>query len=150
MKTNALFLAIRAISAEFARRLFLPIVITIAATLLVALILVGWLTTVSGWWWLLLIVIISATIIFAGIVGVAMIALTVLRPAQNKQQRVAIREFVDKLQEVSETVQTPKLFLFFRLIKDVIFPSDRGLISQVSSHVTTLRPDFNAIIALFK
>lgn len=142
--------AVRAISAEFARRLYMPIVITVASMLVVLLALTVWLITISAWWWLLMVLLIIATVVFAVIATIAGVVITLFTPNQSKVQKQSVKKFVDKLQEVAETLQTPKFILMVRLIKDVAVPSDAGMVTQLTSHVSSVRPDFQAIVDSFK
>lgn len=150
MNISPLFLAIRAVSAEFAGRLYVPVVAIIGSVAVVVLGLLIWLVTVSGWWWLLLAPALVATLAFFIVAIIASIALSLLRPRQTKEQRLMIRSFVDSLQQVAETIQTPKFVLLFRLVKDTILPTDHGLIQEVSSHASSLRDGMKTIIASFQ
>lgn len=147
---NPLFLAIRAISSEFARRLFLPLVWIIGSTAVALIIVVGWLTTLSGWWWILLVPVIICLIVFIIASTTVGVAIHILQPTQTKQQRKSVSSLVDKLQHVAETLQMPKILIIARLAKDTIFPSKDGFIGEITSHATTLKPDFQAIVASYK
>ena len=149
MSFSATAKAVRAISVEFGRRLYVPVFITGTIILALVLALVIWLVTISSWWWLLLIPVIIVIIVFFVLSAIAAFILRVLRPAQTKAQTGEIRQFVDMLQEVAETVQTPKPFLLFRLAKDTLFPRGDGLVKQMTSHATSLTPKFKAIVASF-
>lgn len=147
---SPLFLAVRAISSEFARRIFVPLVWIIGGMLLLLLILAIWLTTVEVWWWLLVVPLIIISVVYILIACIVAFAIKFLRPAQTKSQRRSVSAFVDKLQDASETIQTPKVVLLFRLAKDTIFPSEKGFISTLTSHAKSLKPDFQLIVASFK
>ncbi len=150
MTISPLLRAIRAIGTEFARRIYLPITITVGAILLVLLAVTSWLTTLSAWWWVLLTLLIVVGVIFSIVAIVSGLALRFLRPRQTKTQSRSVKQFVDKLQDVAETLQTPKVVILARLIKDVIAPSKQGFVSHITAHATSIRPDFNAIVASFK
>lgn len=147
---NPLLLAIRAVSSEFVHRIYLPLVLVIGAAFFALLLFVGWLTSVSEWWWLLLVPIIIATFLFIVVASVIGAAIKVLRPYQTKAQRKEVSNLVDKLQEVSDTLQMPKFLVVYQLVRDVVRPSDRGFISKMTSNAATLKPDFQRIIASFK
>jgi hypothetical protein len=150
MKLSPIFLAIRAISTEFAARLYVPIVWIVSISLAVLLGLVIWLVTLSGWWWLALVPLIIATLIFGVLAGVIGLLLSLLKPAQNKDQRTKVKAFVDALQGSSEAVSTPKFIILFRLVKDAVRPSEKGFVKELSSNASTLRTGFQAIIASFR
>ena len=145
-----LFLTVRAISSEFARRMYVPVIWGVGAGLAVLLGLIGWLTMLSGWWWLLETLLIFGAVVFTIIALIAGLGIHLLRPTQSKEQRKMVGSFVNKLQEASEIIQTPKFILLFRLAKDTIFPSEDGLVNRVVGHASSLKPDFSAIINSFK
>lgn len=147
---NPLFLAIRAISSEFARRIYLPLVLVIGLTFVALLLFVGWLTSMSGWWWLLLVPIIVGTALYITATAFIGMLINFLRPAQTKTQKKDVSELVDKLQDVSDTLQMPRFLVVYHLVKDTIRPSDRGFISRVTNSAVSLKPDFQRIIASFK
>lgn len=150
MKVTPYAQAVRSISAEFGRRLYLPVVIT---TVIIWGVLVGitiWLVTLSAWWWLLLVPLIVVGVIGAIVALVIAGLLRFLRPAQSADQRVAVRAFVDALQEAAETLQTPRIFLLFRVVKDAVFPGQQGFLKQVTSNIGSLKPDFMAIVDSFR
>ena len=149
MKLSLLVLAVRAVSAEFAQRIFLPVVLITGGVIVVLLGVTIWLTTLSGWWWFLLAPLIIVTIlsIFATVIG--WIALRILTPEQTKDQKKQVRSFVDDLQETSEAVQTPMFILLFRVLKDVLFPSKESYIRKLSSTALSLKSSLQAIITSF-
>ena len=61
---NPLFLAIRAISSEFARRIYLPLVWVAGSVLALVVIIASWLVTMSAWWLILLIPAILISVVF--------------------------------------------------------------------------------------
>ena len=50
---NPTVTAIRALGAEYAKRMLVPPILIGAVFSVALLILVGWLTTQSAWWWIL-------------------------------------------------------------------------------------------------
>lgn len=150
MNTSPLLLAVRAISAEFARRIFVPTVIIAGIASVAFLAVTIWLVTQSAWWWFLLAPLIIAVSVAIILAVIASYALRFLNPKQTKDQKRAVHALVDDLQEISEIVQTPKFILLFQLIKDTLFPSQSGLINRVSSHTKSTSPSFSAIVASFK
>lgn len=149
MKISPLILATRSISSEFIRREYTT-VLWIVGLVFVGLHLLGvWLISQSSWWWILEIFLIFLTAIAAALAALVFFLVKKLRPRQSLKQRKMVRSFVDSLQEFSETAQTPKFLLIFRLIKDAIFPSPDSLVKQLASKSTALRPDFQKIVQLF-
>lgn len=145
-----LFLATRAVSSEFIRRIYLPLVLISGVIILALLMLTGWLTTVNEWWWLLLVPLIIFTVLFIFAASLIGFAIKMLRPFQTKAQKKDVSNLVDKLQEVSEGLQLPKFLLIYQLVKDTFRPSGKGFIRKMTSNAVNLKPDFERIIASFK
>jgi len=147
---NSLFLTVRALSVEFARRLYFPVFIVGAVILGLTIIFSVWLTAMSAWWWILFTLAVIASVVFVIISLITSVIINVVRPAQTVSQKKSVKEFVDKLQEVADTVQTPKVFLLVRLVMDTVRPTERGLVQTMSSHVGTTKKDFEAIRKSFE
>ncbi len=146
---SPLFLAVRAISSEFALRIYLPVVWIGGSVVVVLLFVAGWLTSLSTWWLFLLVPMIVVTILFIIISAFVGVAIQVLRPYQSSDQKIAVGALVDKLQEVSDALQMPKVLILLRLAKDTLFPSGESFIGTMASHAATLKPDFQEIVASF-
>lgn len=149
MQNSPFVLAIRAVSAEFAQRIFLPIVGIVGGALVVLIALSIWLVTLSGWWWFILAPLILICLFATFATVIAGLVIRILNPPQTKQQRTHVRSFVDSLQFASDTVQTPKFILFFRLVMNMLQPSKKGIVNELSHNAASLQRDFRAIIALF-
>lgn len=141
-------LSIRAIGSEFGRRLwlqFLPLFV-VAAIVLIALEL--WLTSLSSWWWLLIIPI-SIFIGVGLVVGfVFRMLISYVRPVQTKEQVVAVRTFVDKLQLVNEITGTPKPIVLFRVIRSIAAPSSDSYLKDIVE-TKELKREFQSITRQF-
>ncbi len=142
-------LAIRSIGAEFANRVFYPVLIVgiVIASLLVALIV--WLATLSDWWLLLAIPIVMVICVGAGLLGIVKLVIRYVTPPLSSLQKKAVKQFVDKLQGVAETVGTPKFILLFRIIQDIAAPRENGFIGTISSDTSSLRGDFKELKRMF-
>lgn len=149
MNIPPLFLAVRAVGAEFARRIYVPVLYGGIITSIALIALCSWLVTISAWWWIALTLVIFATLIFITLAVIAQFALRILRPLQSQEQKRAVRSFVDALQQTSEAVQTPKFVILFRLIKDILAPGKTTYINELSSTASSLRSGFKEVIALF-
>lgn len=150
MILTPLVLAIRAVSAEFARRMYIPVVCIAGSLALIVLIVLIWLTTLSGWWWLLLAPVIL--LLVAGIV-VALVSgliIKLVNPAQNKKQRGLVTSFVDEIQTTSDVVHTPKFIILFRLVKDITFPGKKSYINELTTTAVSLKAGLQEIIASFR
>ncbi|MGI9027511.1 MAG: hypothetical protein ACR2FM_01545 [Candidatus Saccharimonadales bacterium] len=142
-------IAVRAIGAEFARRMVRSFLIIGTLLSLLLLSLGGWLTTMSAWWWLLQVAFIVATIMFVMLAFAALAVIRVADPLQTKSQKLAVSKYVDKLQRVSENFQTPQFIIFFRVVRDAVRPRQGGFIETVSRDSKTLAPDFAEVLKQF-
>lgn len=133
---------IRAIGAEFARRMLRPIIIIGTILLLVLLAFGGWLTTQNAWWWLLEALFIIGSLLFMIVVVVLHIILRSIAPPLSKTQKQAIGNFVDTLERVAENLQTPQTIIIYYVVRDAIHPRRDGFIESVSRDSKTLAPDF--------
>lgn len=141
---------IRCIGTEFARRLLYPIVII--ASILLTLLVVGiiLLGTLSTWWLLLLIPAVMLFCIVAAVLTIFWLTIRLVRPAQTKTQHRAVKTFVDKLQRLSDTAQTPKIILLFRIVRDVAAPRKDGFIGSLADDTASLKRDFRELQQLFQ
>ena len=145
---QATFLAIRAVGAELARRLWLPVVV-IALVVAVALgVLLGWLVSLDAWWWLLAIPLSIGVSVAAIVLVVTWLLIRYVRPEVSRAQRTQIRAFVDQLQAVQEIAGTPKFLILLRVVRSISAPrSDSYLEKIVSSR--QLGRDFREIVRGF-
>jgi len=142
---NGLIKTVRAIGAEFARRLYFPVFIAglIAAALLIGIGIA--LIQVNAWWWILLGLIIFAVLVFLILAVVVRILIGAVKPLQTHDQEVMVRQFVDRFEDVAETVQTPKAVLLFQIVWDILRPTDHGLVKRMSDHATSSKREFQEI-----
>lgn len=147
---NPLFSAIRAIGVEFARRIYQPITITVGiiAILLIALSL--WLVTISDWWWILFAIILIATFVVTGVLVAIGLLLHAIRPQQSKAQVTNIKQFVDKIQNLTDVAGTPKFVILFYIVRDVVGKNKNGYIKRISSETLSMQHDFRDITDSFK
>lgn len=146
---NSLILTIRALTAEFVKRLALPLIIigfSITGILIIISII---LTTMNGWWGILLGLSILALLIFTTLVIIVSLVISSVNPKQDASQKKAVKGFVDKLQEIADTIQTPKAFIVGRLVWDVVNKNNDGLLRTMSSNTLSTKKDFDAIRASF-
>jgi len=135
-------LAIRSIGAEFASRIYNPILIIF---LCITVVLIGvslWLTTLSGWWWLLFVIVMLWAIIGGVLLIVAKVIIAGVTPQQSKDQAGKTRALVDRLQRVTEVTQTPKFVLLFYIVRDIAAKKTNGFISSTITDTSSLKDDF--------
>jgi len=147
---NPTITVIRCVGAEFATRLFYPV--AVISAILCALLVTGvlLLATLSQWWLLLLIPVVMLVCVVFGVMLITGLVIRTVRPFQTKVQRVAVKAFVDKLQRVSDAVQTPKFILLFRIVRDIAAPRKDGFIGSMTDDTVSLKRDFQALQKLFR
>ena len=134
--------ASRSVAAEFANRLYVPILIIAAVILAVLLALSVYLVTLSSWWVILLVIVSFVTLFAAGALTVAWVFIRLVTPLQTKLQKNMTKAFVDKLQRVAEIASTPKFFLFFQVMRDVVNPRQDGFVISATGDASSLKKDF--------
>lgn len=82
-------------------------------------------------------------------VAVSWTLLRVIDAAESKEQRRAVAEYVDHLQRVSENLQTAQFVILYRVVRDVLRPSQDGFILTVSRDSKALAPGFKKLLAHF-
>lgn len=146
---NKTILAARAVAAEFGARLVRPMILIGICLLVVVHSLGIWLTTVHVWWWLVEAVFIFATLVFVLLVIGSQIALRVIAPKLSRPQKRATKEFVDKFERVTGNAGTPKIFLFYYIVRDTVQKRKDGFIITAARDSTTLHSDFAKLCNLF-
>lgn len=142
--------AIRAIGTEFAKRLLVPIAVISALILALMIIGVMLLASLSQWWLLLLIPVVILLCVTLGVLVIMWLVVSTVRPVQTKAQHVAVKAFVDKLQRLSDAIQTPKVVLLFRIVRDVAAPRKDGFIASMTDDTASLKRDFQELRKLFQ
>lgn len=142
-------LAIRAIGAEFANRIYFVVASIATAVLVISLGLTSWLATFSNWWWLLFALLIIVGSVVIGVLVIVKLVIRSVTPAQVPRQRTLVKAFVDKLQRLSETAQTPKHILLFQIVRDIAAPRDNGFVATLSHDTSSLRHDFVTLSKTF-
>jgi hypothetical protein len=142
---NETFFAVRAIGAEFARRIYFPIAIAAAVIAVVLIALFSWLISVDPLWWLLAVPVFIFLLLVAVLLIAARVLFKYIAPRITKRQRQEVSTFVDKLQSVSEVAQSPKFILLFRIARDVIAPRKTTFINSTVQNSMSLKKDFQAL-----
>jgi len=138
-------IVIRAIGTEFAKRMYLPAAIIIGCVDIVALGLIVWLLTLSAWWLLLAVPVFVLVVVSIVLLVIAQLIIRTISPQQTPHQKKDVKLFVDKLQSLSEIVQTPKPILLFRIVRDIVAPKQGGFIQSTSNDTLSLKKDFQAL-----
>lgn len=141
---------IRSIGAHFANRIYVPIIFIAGIVSLVSVGFIVYLGTLHELWLLLLIPVMVVISIAIGVLVVIKLTINAVTPPQTKAQKIAVRAFVDKLSRLSETAQTPKIVLLFRIVRDIAAPKKDGFIGTLASDTTSLKKDFTELTQLFK
>ena len=126
------------------RRILRPLIIIGSIVAVVLLGIGGYLTTLNAWWGILEIAFIMGVIIFLSLSIILRLLMKFADPPQSTSQRQAVRKYVDKLQRVSEHLQTPQLVVLYRVIRDTLWPqnNEHTFIETVSHDTKSLTPDF--------
>lgn len=143
-------LAIRSLAVDFIMRLYVPVTIIFALSVVVLLALSAWLTSVSEWWWILVVIISIVAAVFTFIFVAMWIVIKFIAPARTKAQKKLAKDIVDKIQRLTEVAATPKIFLWFQIARDIVAPRKDGFIASVSGDTTSIQPDFVALKDSFK
>ena len=136
---------VRAVGGAFVRRILRTILIIVA---LCAVVLHGAgivLTTINAWWWLLEGVCIVVTLVVVVLATLVFVALHFLEPKQTSDQKLMVRNYVDKLERVAENVKTPLPMIGLQVARDVVWPRPDGFIETIAKDSQTLAPDFIAL-----
>lgn len=150
MNTNEHVSASRAVGAEFLRRKLRSITTLASGAAIVLSGLSIWLVTISAWWWILLVIVVAWAVLGIILLAVAWLSTRLLRPDMTTVQKKAVSNFVDKIERVSETLQTAPFMIFFKVLRDMIFPSQQPYIRQLANDSTSLHTDYIALTKLFK
>lgn len=149
---DSTILAIRAVTAEYAKRLlWLPLIIGVAAYVVV-LLLVGWIASSAGaWWWFLAILPTGIFMVALALWILARLFAMRLAPSMNKAQRQAVRHFSKRIDKVAEHVGTPKFILIFRITKDLVARPTAGktFIGEIAQEPGEMRRAFDDLRSLF-
>lgn len=140
---------IRAVGVELLWQLLKPLLISGGIVAIGLITFGGWLTTQHALWWILEIIFISSTMLFILLAIITRVILKILTPQQNIEQRKAIQAFVDKLQRISDTIGISRFVLFFRIVRDIIWPREQTFIKQIADDSATLHTDFIKLQKLF-
>jgi len=143
MKTT--FIVLRAIATELAGRIYVPVVVIAAIIAVVAITLTIWLITISAWWWLLAIPVYAGIILGSAVLTVIGFTIRLAKPRQTSSQKTEVKQFVDKLQNLSEVTQTPKFVLLFRVMRDIASRREDGFVKTTIDHTMSIRKDFDSL-----
>lgn len=141
---------IRAIGSEFIRRKYRSFVLlaTLAGVVVGGLMI--WLVSINAWWWLLAAPVFMLLFMGAVIAFVIRILLKIATPKLTKEQSGGVQSFVDKLERVADTVQTPPFVILFRIVRDVMWPREGTFIQSFAQDSTTLEKDFAELQRQFR
>lgn len=144
--------AVRAVTSHYAKDLLRPILVIGIAVYAIIMAIVIWITIAVNGWWILLGFI--PTVLFCvglAIWGGVWFAARRLSPDLNKQQKRATKEVIGQVNKVAEQIGTPRVFLIFRIAKDILFPAktSRTFIGDLTETPGELHRSFEALRKLF-
>ena len=143
--------AIRAVTAVFFQKTFMPTVIVIAVLLTLlwsAVIYLG--SAIHGLWFIFLVPLLPATIVFFAVAaGLWALSKKLLPRKLSREERRVMQRFTDKLFRVAAVKATPVPVLAFMIAKDVARGRKSEYVESTVQDATSLAGDFNAISKLF-
>ena len=143
------FLVLRAVATELAKRIYVPVAITLSVVAVLLVLLVVWLVTISTWWLLLAVPVLILVIVGAAFLVLAGTIISTVAPDMTTTQRSEVKSFVDSIQELSEITQTPKFILLFRVIKDAVSPRKTAYIVSVIAGASGLKRQYQNLASSF-
>lgn len=149
MNPKASAAAIKAIAAEYIRRVTRPFIIGGFIVAVILLCIVVYLAKTVGMWWLIMLLPLSFPIVFLVVAFFIVQQLTrYLAPALTKDQRKSASLFVDKIQRTSENLQTPPIIIAWRTIRTAQKGQDNYL-RHIVDDSATLKDDFSRVSQRF-
>jgi nitrogen fixation/metabolism regulation signal transduction histidine kinase len=141
----------RALSARMARRFLrmADLIVVIAAAILLA---TTWALAYffSGWWWLFSIPIVLVLGVFLIIRLIAMFIVSRIHSGNlNHRQRVALDDFIDKVQHIIEARATPMPLIVLIVVKDILIHRDITTVKTIIADSAGLRTDYKELEKLF-
>ena len=141
---NANMLALRAITAEFGRRIFVKIGVIAGAVLAVLLVgIVALAVLVSHWWLLTLLVLVPVGVVGGVILLLLRHALANITPRKlSTEEKSAARRITDTITGYTEKVGTPLPVLAVQVGKDILRQRESTYVKGIIDETKTLRNDF--------
>ena len=141
---------LRAIGSEFALSFIKPIAIVLAVVLVIV-VGVAWLlaTMFSPWWWLLVVPFAALGGALGAVLLLSYVIIRVFRPELSKEQRVAVRGFMEKVSGLNEAARTPYPLLVARIAIDFVIHRDGRYIKGLIDDSRSLKREYSAILGYF-
>jgi hypothetical protein len=140
---------IRATGGEFVARKLRGTALLAGIIAAIVLAVTLWLTTFSAWWWLLAVIVIAGILLLTLAYLAAAFVIRALRPNLTKEQKAGVRDFVDKLERVTDNIGTPLPLIIFQVVRDILWPRQQNYIKTVATDSTSLHKDLAALQKLF-
>jgi len=141
----------RALTARFARR-FIRLADLIVGTVAIVLVAGVWALAYffSAWWWLLILPVLFLLGLYVIVRLIVAVVISQVHVGQlSKEQRTALDDFIDKVQQVLEARATPLPIIALICIKDIVVHRDLKTVRKIISETTGLRRDYQALEKLF-
>lgn len=147
---QATLTALRAIGVRLVRPAYIQAIIVTLVLLALPTVLVVWLTSLHGAWALLFIPLMIVGSVAIGMLVIFGLIIRFVSPPQDKQQRAAVRNFVDNLTTVADLRTTPRVFLLLRIMRDISAPRRDGYIGSMINRTAGLKQDFTILVRQFR
>lgn len=148
---NAYTLATRAVIAEYAHRVLRPVIIVGCILLIIGIISSAYLiAAVSNWWWLLMFVVIIYGILGSVAWLIVRFTLEKIRPrSQTASQKDAVKQFINQLSLMNDTMGMTKFGLLLRIISDVTSKREEHTVRRFIGDSKDLKYSFDDVIRAF-
>lgn len=149
---NTTVLAIRAVTATYARHILKPVFFIGIGVYALVMALIIWISVAVDRWWLVLAIVPTFLIIVGLGAWVLVWKLSGrLSPQMNKKQRAATKKFIHHIDDVAEHIGTPRVVLVFRVLKDVAVrqKTSRTFIGEIAQKPGDMKRDFDDLRKLF-
>lgn len=146
MKNTVLrrLLALRAIGAAYARRLWWQLMPLAVVLVCLPYILLFWLLSLSPWMWLLFIPVSIVTGVTVVISIVYYLVIRRVTPRQTAAQREMVQDIITRLDEIQAFAGIPRLVLIIRLVRSIAAPSQDDYLTNIFARAD-IRSQFSAL-----
>lgn len=121
---DSTILAMRAVTAVYAKQLLWPALYTVVAVYAVIFALSYWLaSTFHPLWWLLALMLTPIFLAACVVWAIAFALTSRIHPKLTRTQKTLTRDIVSHVSHIAEQLGTPKFIILSRIVRDVVFGS---------------------------
>lgn len=104
---------------------------------------------VSSWWAIFYIPVVLVGMLLFIVWILVQTGIRSVTRGLNSEQKEATEQFIDKMQQLAEDLQTPPPVILYRVLKDVILRKNQQFLLGVTSRSLSLKSDFESLSTLF-